>query len=126
MFAAGIRPGVRESEASALESSVLKALGMDRIRHPVIVRFGENMPRTFKERSVADRERADDDIFFVDLGVVWGRHEGDAAVRRGVLRRRARPRLRPGASRAPGDARRGRAPPDPRQMLIATGPASGV
>ncbi|WP_155623975.1 hypothetical protein [Burkholderia diffusa] len=37
-----------QSEADALGSSVLEELGMDRIRHPAIVRFGENTLRTCK------------------------------------------------------------------------------
>ncbi|VWC58964.1 iron-sulfur cluster-binding protein [Burkholderia lata] len=79
-IAEGIRPGMRESEANALGLSVLKDLGMDRIWHPVLVRFGENTLRTFKERSVADPVLAADDIFFIDLGAVWAKHEGDAGA----------------------------------------------
>ncbi|KVL27592.1 hypothetical protein WS97_28805 [Burkholderia territorii] len=43
---------------------------MGRIGHPVVVRFGENTLRTFKERSIADLARAEDDIFFVHLGAL--------------------------------------------------------
>ncbi|KWF18652.1 M24 family metallopeptidase [Burkholderia pseudomultivorans] len=80
MIAAGIRPGMRESEANALGRRILDDLGMDRIWHPVIVRFGENTLRTFKERSAADPVLADHDIFFIDLGAVWAKHEGDAGA----------------------------------------------
>ncbi|MGK8208941.1 M24 family metallopeptidase [Burkholderia cenocepacia] len=80
MIAAAIRPGMRESEANALGRRILDDLGMDRIWHPVIVRFGENTLRTFKERSATDPVLADDDIFFIDLGAVWTKHEGDAGA----------------------------------------------
>jgi hypothetical protein len=53
---------------------------MDRIWHPVLVRFGENTLRTFKQRSNGDPVLADNDIFFVDLGAVWAKHEGDAGA----------------------------------------------
>ncbi|KVN00511.1 hypothetical protein WJ62_15920 [Burkholderia diffusa] len=53
---------------------------MDRIRHPVIVRFGENTLRTCKARSIACPVRAGDDILFIDLGAVGTAHEGDAGA----------------------------------------------
>ncbi|WP_322012165.1 M24 family metallopeptidase [Paraburkholderia sp. J12] len=79
-IAQAVRPGMRESEASLQGKAILETLGMDRIWHPVLVRFGENTLRTFKERSAGDPVLGDDDIFFVDLGVVWGGHEGDAGA----------------------------------------------
>jgi Xaa-Pro aminopeptidase len=77
---AAVRPGMLESEANATAKSLLQDMGMDRIWHPILVRFGENTLRTFKERSNGDPVLAENDIFFVDLGVVWGRHEGDAGA----------------------------------------------
>ncbi|WP_201694902.1 M24 family metallopeptidase [Paraburkholderia hiiakae] len=79
-IAAAIRPGMRESEATAQSKSILEALGMDRIWHPVLIRFGENTLRIFKERSEGDPVLGADDIFFIDLGVVWNQHEGDAGA----------------------------------------------
>ncbi|HKT96238.1 MAG TPA: M24 family metallopeptidase [Paraburkholderia sp.] len=79
-IAAAVRPGMRESEANARAKSILQVLGMERIWHPVIVRIGENTLRTFRERSAGDPVLGTNDIFFVDLGVVWGRHEGDAGA----------------------------------------------
>lgn len=79
-IAAAIRPGMRESEANARGKAILQVLGMDRIWHPVLIRFGENTLRTFKEPSEGDPVLGANDIFFVDLGVVWGRHEGDAGA----------------------------------------------
>ena len=75
-----IRPGMRESEANVICKAVLQELGMERIWHPILIRFGENTLRTFKQRSEEDPRLEDDDIFFVDLGVVWKGHEGDAGA----------------------------------------------
>ncbi|CAE6733714.1 hypothetical protein R69658_01934 [Paraburkholderia aspalathi] len=75
-----IQPGMLESEATAECKNVLNELGMDRIWHPVLVRFGENTLKTFKQQSDGDPRLKDDDIFFVDLGVVWDQHEGDAGA----------------------------------------------
>jgi Xaa-Pro aminopeptidase len=75
-----IRPGMRESEANALCKEILHELGMDRIWHPILIRFGENTLKTFKQPPQADPQLAANDIFFVDLGVVWDRHEGDAGA----------------------------------------------
>ncbi|QGZ58130.1 M24 family metallopeptidase [Paraburkholderia acidiphila] len=79
-IAAAVRPGMRESEATAQSKAILEALGMDRIWHPVLIRFGENTLRIFKERSEGDPVLGADDIFFIDLGVVWNQHEGDAGA----------------------------------------------
>lgn len=79
-IAATIAPGMRESQANAQCKALLHEMGMDRIWHPVLIRFGENTLRTFKERSEGDPTLGADDIFFVDLGVVWNRHEGDAGT----------------------------------------------
>jgi Xaa-Pro aminopeptidase len=75
-----IRPGMRESEANAICKTVLHELGMERIWHPILIRFGENTLKKFNERSDGDPQLAENDIFFVDLGVVWDHHEGDAGA----------------------------------------------
>lgn len=75
-----VEPGMLESQATAECKRLLTQLGMDRIWHPVLVRFGENTLKTFKQPSAGDPRLKEDDIFFVDLGVVWNRHEGDAGA----------------------------------------------
>ncbi|MFF7107798.1 M24 family metallopeptidase [Pseudomonas sichuanensis] len=79
-IAQGIRPGMRESEARALGQQVLEALGMQRIWHPTHIRFGANTLKTFKQRSEGDPVLGEDDIYFIDMGVVWEGHEGDAGT----------------------------------------------
>ncbi|AKA25432.1 M24 family metallopeptidase [Pseudomonas chlororaphis] len=79
-IAGRIRPGMLESQARALALEVLAELGMDRIWHPALIRFGENTLKTFKQRSEGDPALGENGIFFIDLGVVWDRHEGDCGA----------------------------------------------
>lgn len=73
-----IQPGMRESEARELGKEVLAQLEMQRIWHPLLVRFGVNTLKTFKQRSDVDPVLGENDIFFIDMGAVWQGHEGDA------------------------------------------------
>nr|WP_238935134.1 M24 family metallopeptidase [Pseudomonas typographi] len=77
-LAARIAPGMRETEARALGQHVLAELDMQRIWHPLLVRFGANTLKTFGQRSDGDPVLGADDIFFIDMGAVWQGHEGDA------------------------------------------------
>lgn len=65
-----ITPGMRESEAQLRGKAILVELGMDRIWHPLLIRFGANTLKTFKQRSDGDPELGAEDIFFIDMGVV--------------------------------------------------------
>ena len=47
-------PGMRESEAQLQGKQILSSLGMDRIWHPLLIRFGANTLKAFKERSEGD------------------------------------------------------------------------
>lgn len=75
-----ISPGMRESEAQLRGKQILSELDMDRIWHPLLIRFGANTLKTFKQRSDGDPELGDEDIFFIDMGAVWQGHEGDAGA----------------------------------------------
>jgi Xaa-Pro aminopeptidase len=75
-----IKPGMRESDAQEQGKQILAELGMDRIWHPLLIRFGANTLKTFKQRSEGDPVLGENDIFFIDMGVVWQGHEGDAGA----------------------------------------------
>ncbi|MEB0048524.1 MULTISPECIES: M24 family metallopeptidase [unclassified Pseudomonas] len=75
-----IKPGMHESKALAMSLEVLNEQGMDRLWHPSKIRIGENTLKTFKQHSEGDPVLAENDIFFIDLGVVWDRHEGDSGA----------------------------------------------
>jgi Xaa-Pro aminopeptidase len=72
-----MRPGISEDEARAEAAQVFAALGMERLWHPVVIRIGENTTKTFRERSNPDVRLGEDDIYFIDLGLVFDGHEGD-------------------------------------------------
>src|SRR5258708_19339956 len=61
---------MRESEANVLCKPVLQDMSMDRTWHPILIRFGENTRKSFKQRSEIDPQLARHDIFCVGL---WGR-----------------------------------------------------
>lgn len=75
-----IQVGMSESQARALAMDTLHEMEMDRIWHPALVRFGANTLKKFNEPSDGNPILQPDDIFFVDLGVVWDGHEGDAGA----------------------------------------------
>ncbi len=79
-IAAVIRPGMTETEATKLGKQILAELGMERIWHPLLVRFGANTLKGFNQRSDGDPVLGENDIFFIDMGIVWKGHEGDAGA----------------------------------------------
>jgi len=79
-IAAGIRPGMSEQQACDVAQLTLEQMGMERLWHQIIVRFGPSTLKIFKERIAPQRLLGSNDIFFIDLGVVWQGHEGDAGA----------------------------------------------
>ncbi|MDY0744629.1 M24 family metallopeptidase [Paucibacter sp. R3-3] len=77
-IAARIRPGMTTEEATADATALLKDMGMDRIWHPTLIRFGDDTLKRFSDRADPTRVLGEDDIFFIDIGPVWRGHEGDA------------------------------------------------
>ena len=76
--AQAVRPGMSEGQAGETAQAILDAMGMDRLWHKNLVRFGSETLKTFHDPSDPDRMLGEDDVFFVDLGAVWEGHEGDA------------------------------------------------
>jgi Xaa-Pro aminopeptidase len=75
---AAIKPGMTEEEALALAQKMLEQLHMERLWHRNIIRFGESTLMTHRDFDQPNRVLGDNDIFFIDIGVVWDGHEGDA------------------------------------------------
>ncbi len=73
-----VHPGMTEGRAHVLTQEILEAMGMERLWHRNIVRFGPGTLKTFRGGFQPDYVLQADDIFYVDLGVVWDGHEGDA------------------------------------------------
>ena len=81
-MAAMFKPGMREVDAHAICIEILTDLGMDRIWHTPKIRFGANTLKKFNQRSDASVVLGEDDIYFIDIGVVFGAHEGDCGFTR--------------------------------------------
>lgn len=72
-----MRPGISEDEARAAAAGVFRAHGLERLWHPVVIRIGANTLKTFREPSDPELRLGEDDIYFIDLGLVFDGHEGD-------------------------------------------------
>jgi methionyl aminopeptidase len=78
MIAEQITPGMSEDEAKEIARPTLASLEMRRGWHHIIVRCGSNTTKDFMERSEPGVVLQDNDIFFIDIGPVYGDFEGDA------------------------------------------------
>jgi methionyl aminopeptidase len=78
LIADGVAVGMVEEEAKAMARVILGNLGMRRGWHHIIVRFGTNTTKDFMEKSEKGVVLGTDDIFFVDIGPIYGDTEGDA------------------------------------------------
>jgi hypothetical protein len=77
-IAAGIAPGMTEEAGLELAYQVLSEADMRRGWHGVYVRFGANTLMNFGEVSPAPGVvLGENDIFFIDIGPVWQKWEGD-------------------------------------------------
>jgi len=72
-----MRPGISEAEAKIEAAEVFRSLGMERLWHPIVIRIGANTTKTYRERSEPNIRLGENDIYFIDLGLVFEGHEGD-------------------------------------------------
>jgi Xaa-Pro aminopeptidase len=77
-IARAVKPGMLEEDAVAGGRKILKEMGLLRGWHGVRVRFGPNTLKVFRAPSEPGVVLRENDIFFVDIGPVWQRWEGDA------------------------------------------------
>lgn len=78
LIAEQITPEMSEEQAKVIARSTLASLGMRRGWHHIIVRCGSNTTKDFMERSEPGVVLQENDIFFIDIGPVYGDFEGDA------------------------------------------------
>jgi Xaa-Pro aminopeptidase len=76
-IAAAITPGMTEAAGVELARRVLAEAGMQRGWHGVYVRFGANTLANYGQPSDPERVLGETDIFFIDIGPVWEKWEGD-------------------------------------------------
>lgn len=72
-----MHPGISEDEAGVAATDVFKALGYEKIWHPVLIRIGANTTKTFRQKSDPSVRLGENDSYFIDLGLVFDGHEGD-------------------------------------------------
>jgi Xaa-Pro aminopeptidase len=77
-IARAVKPGMLEEDAVAQGRKILKEMGLLRGWHGVRVRFGPNTLKAFRAPSEPGTILRENDIFFVDIGPVWQKWEGDA------------------------------------------------
>jgi Xaa-Pro aminopeptidase len=77
-IAEAVRPGMVEEDAVAEGRKILKEMGLMRGWHGVRVRFGPNTLKVFRAPSEPGTILQENDIFFIDIGPVWQKWEGDA------------------------------------------------
>jgi Xaa-Pro aminopeptidase len=70
-------PGISEDEAKAAADEVFRDLGFERIWHKPYIRIGANTVKTYREASDPNVRLGENDIYFIDLGLVFDGHEGD-------------------------------------------------
>jgi len=76
-IARSIEPGMLEDDARAMAKETLAQLGSSRGWHRILIRFGPNTLKNFEDRSEPGTRLGDGDIFFLDIGPIWGDTEGD-------------------------------------------------
>ncbi len=77
LIASNVKPGMLEEEARQMAKETLERLGSHKGWHKILVRFGLNTVKNFDDPSEREVRLRDGDIFFVDIGPIWGDTEGD-------------------------------------------------
>ena len=77
-IAKGIEIGMLEEEANEMAIATLQEMGTRQGWHKPYVRFGSNTIKTFGAESEPGIRLGKDDIYFIDIGPVWEKYEGDA------------------------------------------------
>ncbi len=77
-IAGRVEPGMVEEDAVEMAKDVLASLDMLQGWHGVYVRFGPNTMKTFGAESEPNVILGKDDVFFIDIGPVWQKWEGDS------------------------------------------------
>ncbi|MEH6792431.1 M24 family metallopeptidase [Parasphingorhabdus sp.] len=73
-----ITVGMTGKDAIELANHELQVMGMDRHWHSPLIRFGKETLKGFRQPVDEAIFLEGDDIYFVDLGVIWDGLEGDA------------------------------------------------
>lgn len=72
-----IQPGISESQATDAAHLIFKKHGIEKLWHRPYIRFNQNTLCTFKDRSDTNYILQEEDIAFIDIGIVKDGIEGD-------------------------------------------------
>ena len=72
-----IQPGISELQAMDAAYLIFKRYDIEKLWHRPLIRFNQNTLCTFKDRSVTNYILQEDDIAFIDIGIVKDGIEGD-------------------------------------------------
>ena len=72
-----VKIGMNEADGHEIVQKVLDEMGAKKKWHPTKFRIGVNTTKSFRDSSEPDVELQSQDLFFVDIGPVWGGYEGD-------------------------------------------------
>jgi len=77
-IAANIHAGLTEEQGTEIARKTLKDAGLLRGWHGIYLRFGANTLKDYYETSAPGVVLQENDIFFLDIGPIWQKWEGDA------------------------------------------------
>ena len=72
-----IKVGMNEDEGNLVVKTILSEMGSAKSWHKGFIRFGANTLKGFSDKSETGVRLQSDDIYFIDIGPVWGEYEGD-------------------------------------------------
>lgn len=72
-----IQPGMSESKATEAAHLIFKDHGIEKLWHRPLIRFNQNTLCNFKDRPTTDYILQEEDIAFIDIGIVKDGIEGD-------------------------------------------------
>lgn len=72
-----VKPGMSEAEMLGEIVKIQKQLGLDKSWHAPQIRFGENTIQPYGKPGIKTITLKENDILFLDLGLVYQDHEGD-------------------------------------------------
>jgi methionine aminopeptidase len=72
-----IKPGLSESQATDHAHLIFKDHGIEKLWHRPLIRFNQNTLCNFKDRPVTNHHLQEEDIAFVDIGIIKDGIEGD-------------------------------------------------
>ena len=79
-IAAQLRPGMSAAQAQDIANATMQAMGAERTWHPHLVRIGSDTQKIYSEQDDTSLVLGEEDIFFIDLGLVFNGQEGDAGA----------------------------------------------